>query len=338
VLLGTSVSKTWLLVLLFGTVWAGDLSAETPTDSDLTAQLQSANEAMAAGEYPKAIVILKHAIKSHKECALCWLGMGYADLKTGAAGEAEKFGNTALKLAFSDSERAGAHNLLGEAYLFKGEQEQKWFARAEAEFRYATKLSPEVAKFHLNLARALLKGLKDEEAAHELRECLNLRPSLETGNFARKLLNDPRLGRETLAPDFQFTTLQGDQVSLQQFSGRLIVLDFWATWCPPCRESVSELKELTQKYPNNFVLISISADADDAKWREFVENHHMSWHQYRDSNHQVLTSYNVRAFPTYFVIDGDGIIKRRMVGMNPRERIVHRLKDYLADVTQSAVK
>ena len=99
-----------------------------------------------------------------------------------------------------------------------------------------------------------------------------------------------------------------------------------------------ELKDLTKKYPGRLVLISVSADTDDKSWREFVAKHDMTWHQYRDSDHQILDLFGVHAFPTYLVIDGDGLIQQRIVGMNPRETIVHRLKAYLATVPELASK
>ena len=105
------------------------------------------------------------------------------------------------------------------------------------------------------------------------------------------------------------------------------MLDFWATWCPPCRASVSELKDLTRKYANaKVVLISVSGDQDEKAWRDFVANKSMDWPQYRDTNKSVISSFAVRAFPTYMVIDGDGIIKQVITGMNPQETVVHRLK------------
>jgi thiol-disulfide isomerase/thioredoxin len=69
------------------------------------------------------------------------------------------------------------------------------------------------------------------------------------------MLADPRKGREEIAPEFAFTTLQGSEISLAAMSGKILVMDFWATWCPPCRESVPELKALTRKYPNDKLVL-----------------------------------------------------------------------------------
>jgi len=112
-------------------------------------------------------------------------------------------------------------------------------------------------------------------------------------------------------------------------------MDFWATWCPPCRESVPERKALTRKYSNDkLVLVSVSADSDDKTWREFEGKKNMDWAQYGDSDHKVLDKFGVHAFPTYLVITGDGVIKQRIVGMNPQQTIVHRLKETLASMPE----
>ena len=129
--------------------------------------------------------------------------------------------------------------------------------------------------------------------------------------------------------------MQGQQLSLQQLAGRVLVMDFWATWCPPCRESVPELKELTRKYPTEkLVLISVSADKDENAWRDFVAKKKMDWAQYRDSDHKILEAFGIHGFPTYLVIDGDGVIKERITGLNPQETVVHRLKATLGQMPQ----
>jgi len=121
---------------------------------------------------------------------------------------------------------------------------------------------------------------------------------------------------------------------LNGLAGKFVVLDFWATWCPPCRASVGELKELTRKYPRDrVVLISVSADKEEDKWRDFVAKKEMDWHQYRDPAGTIQRTYGIHAFPTYIVIDTEGIIRQRIVGENPQQSIVARLKSTLATLT-----
>jgi peroxiredoxin len=223
----------------------------------------------------------------------------------------------------------------GTAILSLGGSDGKNFKGAEAEYRTATQLDKDEPVFHLNLATVLLRQSKDEEGKGELNKCLALHPGPSIAQQASRLIDNPRLARENFAPDFHVTTLQGQEISLSQLRGNIVILDFWATWCLPCRESVSELKDLTRKYANaRIVVISISGDKDENAWREFVAKKNMDWPQYRDSNDSVRSSFAVNAFPTYVVIDGDGVIKERIRGMNPQERIVHRLKATLRNMPQ----
>ncbi len=149
-------------------------------------------------------------------------------------------------------------------------------------------------------------------------------------NTARKLLANPRRAGDELAPNFQVQTLQGESVSLSDLNGKLVVLDFWATWCPPCVASVPELKELTKKYPSDqLVLISMSADTNGEQWRDFIAKRGMDWRQYWDRDGRVRKAFGVDAFPTYLVIDQQGFIRERIVGLNPQETVVSRLRDAL---------
>jgi peroxiredoxin len=98
---------------------------------------------------------------------------------------------------------------------------------------------------------------------------------------------------------------------------------------------VGELKDLTRKYPaDKVVLISISVDSDDAAWRKFVADKKMAWLQYRDTDGKMQRSYGVHSFPTYMVIDRDGVVRQRLSGLNPQETVVHRLKETLATMPQ----
>jgi thiol-disulfide isomerase/thioredoxin len=329
------VTQRSVLVFLLGVVCSAQ---QASPNSEFEKQFQAAQTAFAAAKYPQAMDDFKKASKLQEGCARCFIGMGYSYLRMGDANGAEKSAEKALSLATSDGDRAIAHDLKGSALFNIGEPEKRSLPKAEAEFREAARLSPAVASFHLNLARSLMKQSKDDQAVQELNQCLALNPSAPMADLVKKYLANPKRGRGELAPDFHLTTLRGDQVASQELAGRTVVLDFWATWCTPCRESVPELKDLTKKYPGRLVLISVSADRDDNSWREFVAKHEMTWHQYRDSDHQILDLFGVHAFPTYLVIDGDGVIQQRIVGMNPLETIVHRLKAYLATVPELASK
>jgi peroxiredoxin len=72
-------------------------------------------------------------------------------------------------------------------------------------------------------------------------------------------------------------------------------------------------------------LISISVDDDNAKWKSFIEQKHMEWPHYRDDDGTVADTFGVHAFPTYLVIDGDGIIRQRIEGANEQQSVASRI-------------
>ncbi len=308
------------------------LSQSTPSSARpaFEEQAKQGRDALSSAKYPGAISAFKKANKlQNNSCADCYLGIATASLDMGNPQEVLENSDKALQCAATDSQRVFAHNLKGSA-LVMGKPDPGKLEQAATEFRAAIALAPSPPALHLNLAKVLLKQSKDDKAVLELQKCLALNPDAAMTEQAKKLIAEPKLGREDLAPPFQITSMQGEAISLRQLTGKVVVLDFWATWCPPCRESVPELKELTRKYPSEkLTVISISADDDEKAWHEFVAKKGIDWPQFRDSNRQIRISFGVRLLPTYLVIDGDGAIQERIEGMNPRETIVYRLRDKL---------
>lgn len=295
---------------------------------------------MEAGKNQDAIDAFKRASKiSQHPCAECFLGMAVAYTRMARLSDATDSCNKALAAASDDAMRAAAHMLKGKALLAidmgPAVDYTKQVQQAEQEFRAAVELQPRDPIARMNLATVLLREKKDEAAKAELEQCLALHPAQNVAQQANAMLADPRRGREEFAPEFQLTSLQGEAITLKQLSGKIVVLDFWATWCPPCRASVGELKELAKKYPNTVELISVSADEKEGQWREFVADKKMTWPQYLDSDGHMRRTFGVNAFPTYVVIDGDGIVRQRIKGLNPQQSVVYRLKETLAAMPQA---
>jgi thiol-disulfide isomerase/thioredoxin len=136
------------------------------------------------------------------------------------------------------------------------------------------------------------------------------------GQGGRPLPADLRIG--DAAPEAVLETLDGDHIRMSQLRGKVVVLDFWATWCVPCIAALPSLKKLEQahgdrrdrydRHDQPFALVSISADTNGARLREFVANHEMGWTQCWDGNSNAQRAYGVRSLPTYFVIDPAGSV------------------------------
>ncbi len=111
------------------------------------------------------------------------------------------------------------------------------------------------------------------------------------------------------APGFSVESNDGGKISLEQFKGKVVLLDFWASWCGPCVEGIPGLKALAEKYKNDdFILVSISYDHTRDTWKNFVKNNNMTWQQAFDGNGVVKNLYDVTGIPWAYLIDQDGKI------------------------------
>jgi thiol-disulfide isomerase/thioredoxin len=115
------------------------------------------------------------------------------------------------------------------------------------------------------------------------------------------------------APAFTLSDINGKMVSLSDFKGKLIYLDFWASWCGPCLKEIPPSKKLQQQLKDfeEIVFINISFDHDTTRWREVVEAKKMTGIQLispRGKESEVLKNYDVMTIPRFFIIDKNGMI------------------------------
>jgi thiol-disulfide isomerase/thioredoxin len=115
--------------------------------------------------------------------------------------------------------------------------------------------------------------------------------------------------------------------SLEDFKGKVVLLDFWASWCGPCRDALPKVRQLQSVYSGgDFVVVSISEDEDQTSWKSFVASHGMTWAQRFDGDNSFLKSYQVRALPTYVLLGKDGQEVQRYEGEDPGASIVQRIE------------
>jgi len=139
-----------------------------------------------------------------------------------------------------------------------------------------------------------------------------------------------------MAPAFAVTTMDGQRVSLDEMKGRAVLIDFWATWCEPCREALPHMREITKKFDGQPLLVlSISLDDNEQRWKDFVAKNEMTWPQYRDGgfNGPIATKFGVRAIPQTFTIDADGVLQDQHIG---DASIEGKLKKLVARAQQTA--
>ena len=158
---------------------------------------------------------------------------------------------------------------------------------------------------------------RDEGAKGQFMQFAALAPRDALAVRARHFAEDPQLSRQPMAPAFVVDTLDGQHFSLDEMGGKVVLVDFWATWCGPCNEELPHMRELAKKYEGKpFVMISISwdSDKDEQKWKDFIAKNGMTWLQYRDAGHKLSTMFAVEAIPHYFTIDSDGVLQSEKVG------------------------
>ena len=122
----------------------------------------------------------------------------------------------------------------------------------------------------------------------------------------------PRIGSD--APDF--TVQDSDhKVTLSQFRGQVVVLNFWATWCPPCVEEMPSLIQMQSKLKDKGVdVLGVSIDVDNDAYHKFLKQYGVDFVTVRDEAQRAPALYGTRGWPETYVIDRKGVIRRKFIG------------------------
>jgi cytochrome c biogenesis protein CcmG/thiol:disulfide interchange protein DsbE len=122
----------------------------------------------------------------------------------------------------------------------------------------------------------------------------------------------PRIGSN--APDF---TVQDSQskITLSQYKGQIVVLNFWATWCPPCVEEMPSLVEMQKRMKSKGVtVLAVSVDVDENAYKQFLKDHRVDLLTVRDPSQKSNNLYGTFKFPETYIIDRNGVMRRKFVG------------------------
>jgi cytochrome c biogenesis protein CcmG, thiol:disulfide interchange protein DsbE len=303
---------------------AGSVSGAIPDGQDpgVAQAITQGDELFAKRDYDKALDAYRRADKlAHHTSAVTYLRMFSVERKAGD-----------LPAALDDAKKAVAaagpdRGVAAKAHLARGfllaemssKPTDKKLKESEAEMREALATDTGMVIAHFNLGIVLLKQERDAEGIAELNTFI-ASPGADAKSIseARRAIADPVRVREPLAPDFSFTPLNGTQLSNAALHGSVVVLDFWGTWCPVCREALPSLIELQKKYHDKQVtFVSVSSDNDEQVWKSFIAKNHMDWPQYIDLPGEVLRNFNINSYPTYIVLDRDGVIRFRQSGYGP---------------------
>lgn len=177
---------------------------------------------------------------------------------------------------------------------------------------------------------------------------------VEAMEKAARLSPDTKVGEQTLAklveaelaglkinvgnpvPEVEGTDLDGKKVKLSGLKGKVVLLDFWATWCPPCRAMIPHERELVEKLKDKpFVLVSVSGDEDKDSLTEFLSREKMPWvHWWDGDKGPVMKMFKIKAFPTLYLIDARGVIRHKWAGNPGNDKLDKAVEDLVAEATK----
>ena len=123
------------------------------------------------------------------------------------------------------------------------------------------------------------------------------------------------------APDFVLTDLQGRTVRLADLRGKAVLINFWATWCPPCREEMPRIEAFYTRYREQMEVLGVAVGESPEQVRAFLAQHPYSWRFAADPSMSVADRYRVFAIPTSYFIDARGVVRGSFMGAMSAEQL-----------------
>ena len=319
--LATLLLSATLLPMPASAAATGDTPAPWRSDPKFIQALEKAHQLEAQRQFPFAIDSFRKASKIAGERDGKVLQQLFnLQMRLGSAKDAIKTANAMTSLAASPSERTDAAIALGHAQMEAAgdKHERSRLEAADASLKQALAIDSKNAVAHYLDGEVLARMGQMDAAGKEFHACLDcLSPQSASYLRAKHFAENPALSLERMAPPVQVTALDGTRFNLDAMGGRVVLLDFWATWCGPCNAELPHLAKIAREFAGQpLVILSISWDSDETKWKQFVAAHNMTWMQYRDADHELSRRFGVQSIPHYFTIDSDGVLTAELIGGN----------------------
>jgi peroxiredoxin len=120
------------------------------------------------------------------------------------------------------------------------------------------------------------------------------------------------------APDFTITSDSGKTITVHEFGGKLLLLNFWATWCPPCVEEIPGLNQLARQLgPRGLVILGVSVDKDESLYRNFLTRSPLAYQTARDPEEKINLTYGTIQYPESYLIDRNGKVIEKFISSQP---------------------
>ena len=133
-------------------------------------------------------------------------------------------------------------------------------------------------------------------------------------------MQDHIVGVGDTAPNFKITTAAGDTITPRNFGGKVLVLNFWASWCAPCVEEAPSLNEFAETFKRaGVVVLGISVDRNPQQFENFVKRYKISYPIARDPDESISYRYGTYKIPESYIIDSKGKVVRKYAGLPERD-------------------
>jgi thiol-disulfide isomerase/thioredoxin/Flp pilus assembly protein TadD len=284
-----------------------------------TAAMAEAQTLTRQGQYSFAIEAYKKACKiASNQDAQCLKLLFGLEIKTGAYKDAAATAFNEIAIASDPLHKSAAETHQGQALYFQALEKNKadLYHAADVSLKAAIADDPKNGTAHYLEGYVLARLNQNAAASEQFKQCLTcISPNDPSYLRAQHFAANPELATHKMAPAFTVVALDGTKFNLDAMGGRVVLIDFWATWCGPCNEELPHIKKIAKEFAGQpLVIISVSWDADAARWKDFIAKNDMSWVQYRDSDHRLSNLFGIDAIPHYFTIDSDGVLTSEMLG------------------------
>ncbi len=255
-------------------------------------------------------------------CLICQDEVYELSIETGDFKGAAESAQQIISELKQPSDLAQGHMLRGVALYREAadHHKEKLLAEADTELKTAQALDSKLVVAHYFEGMVLAKMNRDEEARAQFQQVVTAgSPGSSEQKRARRFMERPELARARMAPPFSLRTIDNREVSLDDLAGKVVLIDFWATWCGPCRQALPHVREIAKQFagePLVVLSISLDRDSDEQKWRDFVAKNEMTWMQARDGGFDgpIAKLFSVESIPHTFTIDADGVLQDELIG------------------------
>jgi thiol-disulfide isomerase/thioredoxin len=205
-------------------------------------------------------------------------------------------------------------------------------------FQQAAAIYPQNTAALFSEGQVLARLGRTDDARKSFQQCLSeMKPGEAAWLRIKHFADDPELSTHKMAPAFEVTAMDGTKFNLDAMGGKVVLIDFWATWCGPCNRELPHMKKIAKEFANDpLVILSVSWDSDEAKWKDFVAKNEMTWVQYRDADHVLGNKFGIDAIPHYFTIDSDGVLTAELLGED--SNVEGKLKKLIAKAQAAKVQ